>query len=630
MHANHHLRYLAHAAWAHTRPKRPWLPRADWIRLGGGMIVAAIVGASLAVTSPAAAVLINVGSFFGALISLLPRHHSRISAIVAGLVLVDGGAAIGVLLSDWPVVELVLLFVGLFIAGAARAVSVGAFMRLLFAAIAVCTTGEMAQAASAPKDAWLAMGAFIVGQVIVAGCACISRPGQSFSDQRTAVAELYRQMARLADGDDADFSAPRMQARVSVELIPLLQLNSARWIRTITDLSDGIAATVSTTPRPDDAHALRWISQCLTEQERQPLPDDLDVSEDVALAVDAVRSERFEHGSHRLRPFTPSDTTRLILRELRDPRGITFRFALRVAITGIVCQSVGEFLIENVGGGVPLHGFWTLLAGCLVAMPDFHDTTGRAIARTLGSVIGAILGSGLALVPGLQSGPGWSIVATLLVIGYLVARSVSQAVLMIVVVGWLAFILGGEAAGFTRAFDTLVGAVIAGIVFLILPTWNVHRLPSLFRQWCSMSRTALTVAVGAATSTSELAEDEERAVFRDLYHVLRRFEHASAAVPNEPNMDKCPWPVESLTPITRCMDRIALNLMQLRQAAHHVTVSPDRMEQFAEGFGELGTGQPVVIPEVDADPAPLAALRANLDELNGYTQRPTAEVATDR
>lgn len=40
-----HARYLARSGWSHLRPKRPFVPREDRIRLGGGIVLAALAGA---------------------------------------------------------------------------------------------------------------------------------------------------------------------------------------------------------------------------------------------------------------------------------------------------------------------------------------------------------------------------------------------------------------------------------------------------------------------------------------------------------------------------------------------------------------------------------------------------------
>lgn len=616
-----HLGYVAASAWQHSRPKAPSLPHGDWVRIGGGVVLAAIVAVFIGRLSPAGAVLVNVGSFFGALLSVLPRHHSRLVSVVAGIVLIDGGVAIGLVLRDQPAPALCILFAGLFVAGMARTVSVGAFLRLLFAAIAVCAAAELAHAAPDAEAAWRALGAFALGQVIVAACACIGHPRRSFGTQRDAAAELYRQLVALAEGQPTRFVRARTLARESVELIPLLELTTSRWIRILIDAADDIAAAEPLALRRDDVAALGWILDVLDAKAEQALPEGLDLSPGVALAVDAARTGRARsRGRALLSRVYPSNTIRFYLRELGDVRGNSFRFALRVAATGVICQAVGQFLIKDFGG-LPYHGFWTLLAGCLMVMPDYHGTVGKAIARTAGSIIGAVLGTALSLLPLLQTRPGFLIIVTLFVLGYLAARTISQGVLMIVVVGWLAFLLGGEAAGFTRAFDTVVAAFIAAVVFFALPTWNVDRLRWLFAEWCACGRAALTAAATATGSqTVPLAAPDNpetrarRLAFTDLYHAQRRFALAAEAVPMEPRSSESPWPLAALPAIADVMDRIGLALLQFEWLPHPADAGGlQQIERYAEWFSGLAAGNRA---SVQSPPeGPLRSLWIELDGL---------------
>jgi hypothetical protein len=622
------MHVVASSAWGHSRPKRPFLAREEAIRLGGGIIVAAVAGWFVSRIAPEGAVLVNVGAFFGALVCLLPRHHSRTASVVAGLVLIDGGAVLGVLLREHPLVALALLFVGLFIAGMARAVSVGAFMRLLFGAIALCSVAELSDSASSASASWLALAAFVLGQLIVAFCACLRRPSTALADQRETTAELYRQLILLLDGESSRFVRARTLARESLELISLLEFTDARWLRTLVDASDEIAATGPAGARPDDVQALHRVLDALVSTPAgTPGTGDLDVSAGVALALEASRPQECSRPPAPLRGGRPGETARFYLRELRDLRGSSFRFALRIALTGVICQAVGQFLIEDLGDGLPFHGFWTLLAGCLIAMPDFHGTTGKAIARTAGSVVGAVLGTALSLVPFLQDGPAFLAVATVLVLAYLAARTISQATLMLVVVTWIAFLLGGEPAAFTRTIDTIIGAVIASVVFLIIPTWNADRLRDLFAQWCEKARAALTAAVVDA-STQEGAESRAgRRAFTDLVHAQRRFARAAIATSLEPRADHSPWPLEDLPSIADTLDAVAVAILGLR---HEATAGSrtdadeadpagelPRTEPYAEWLGALAVHRRAAVPE--PRPGALHVLWQDLGELQELT-----------
>lgn len=618
-----HTAYVAESAWRHMKPKRPVLPPADRIRLGGGIILAAVLGVFVTGASPSGMVLVNVGSFFGALLVLLPHHHGRVASVIAGVVLVDGGSALGILLAGQPLVALLILFVGLFIAGMARAISVGAFMRLLFAAIAVCSVGELSRAAAHPSEAWLSLAAFAFGQIVVAICGCIGTNRRRFGAQRDAIAELYRQLIALAQGYEAHYVLARMRARELVEVIPTLEFADTRWIRRLVDLSDTIAADVSTSPRADDVQALEWVVEHVIGGEPAPLARNLDLTTDVAAAVSVLSTGPQPGHLPRLRAMTPTFTLRFLLGELRDTRGSTFRFALRVAITGVVCQAVGEFVFEGFGG-LPLHGFWVLLAGCLVAMPDYHDTSGRAIARTAGSVIGAVLGTALSLIPVLQQEPFFIIVCTLLVIAYLAARTVSQGMLMVVVVGWIAFMLGGEAAAFTRTFDTVIGAAIAAAVFFLLPTWNVDRLLVLLQRWCSYGRVALTTSFAADRDPSGAVQPLERVAFTNLYHAQHRFAYAAAAVPREPRQNESPWPVDTLPSIADSMDRVAIALLRARRMPQVSEADRAAVAACAEWFGAIGERLPLPTPAPAPDDNRLRMLGDSLAQLGDQTGPPVS------
>ena len=306
----------------------------------------------------------------------------------------------------------------------------------------------------------------------------------------------------------------------------------------------------------------------------------------------------------------PAYTIHFLTTELRDVRGSTFRFALRVALTGVICQAVGEFAIADLGG-LPLHGFWTLLAGCLMAMPDYHDTSGRAIARTVGSVIGAVLGTALSLIPALQHGPPFVIVATAFVIAYLAARTTSQGVLMVVVVGWIAFILGGEAAAFTRTIDTIIGAAIATAVFFLLPTWNVDRLLLLLQRWCLAGRSAL-IATFAGDSNAA-ARTVERIAFADLYYAQQRFARAAATVPREPRKDESPWPPDALPSIADAMDQVVIALLRARRTS--AGVDQAAVTAIAERFSAIGAQQPLSALIPAPGDARLRALGQSLEQL---------------
>lgn len=601
-----HLDAAVASAWRFIRPKRPTLSREDWLRLGSGIILAAIVGGIIGRDAPAGQAFVNVGSFFGAMVCLLPRHHSRPASVLAGMLLINGGAVLGVVLRERPVVALFVLFVGLFIAGFVRAISVGGFMRIMFGSIAVCAAGELSQAASETSQIWGGLGAFALGQLIVAACALIGHRPQAFVLQREAAAELYRQLIALGRSERSNYVPARSLARESVEVTPLLALSRFRWIRRLVELSSEIASVHPGSIRSGDLEALSWIVEILEARNPPPLPEGLELSPAVSLAVASAGTGRRSAAGVRLRNLSPSSTLRLYWRELQDLRGSSLRFALRVAITGVLCQALGLYVVKDFG--LPYHGFWILLAGCLIAMPDFDGTSGKAIARTAGSVVGAVLGTALSLVPLLQTRTGHLVAVTIFVLAYLAARTMSQGLMMVVVVGWLALLLGGEPAAFTRAIDTIVGAFVAAVVFYALPTWNVNRLGRLFTQWCTLGKAALLAAATEPVGVSDEERQPRRTAMINFVHAQFRFAFAADAVPAEPRSDRSPWPVKELAAISATMDRTVLAVIQVRgwaagdgqdAASTAQPPLPSRMAQlgpYAEWFAALASGRGALLP----------------------------------
>lgn len=159
---------------------------------------------------------------------------------------------------------------------------------------------------------------------------------------------------------------------------------------------------------------------------------------------------------------------------------------------------------------------------------------------------------------------------------------------MIVVVAWLAFILGGEAAAFTRVLDTIVGAVIAAVVFFLIPTWNVDRISSLFKQWCSYAGVALTTTL----AQDDLAEQTVAGALSPIGISTTR-NIGLSLLPREPRAGESPWPLANLPLITEAMEASTLDLVRLRRFAH----DPSRQQhekqavEYAEWLDSIGAGR---------------------------------------
>jgi uncharacterized membrane protein YccC len=151
-----------------------------------------------------------------------------------------------------------------------------------------------------------------------------------------------------------------------------------------------------------------------------------------------------------------------------------FRHATRLAVAATLAEWVGRAAGDGGGIGIAGHGFWMCLTAALVLFPDYAETVGRGVARTAGTLVGALARWWLAQVP--------------------------------------TYLVGGGSA-FTRVIDTVGGAVIALVIFLVWPTWHRDQLPAAFRH--------------VGTGTGQLARDDGDGVGRAGEH-RRRVPHRAA------------------------------------------------------------------------------------------------------
>jgi uncharacterized membrane protein YccC len=120
-------------------------------------------------------------------------------------------------------------------------------------------------------------------------------------------------------------------------------------------------------------------------------------------------------------------------------------------------------------------GYWMPMTALLVLKPDFHDTFARGAAR----IAGTILGGAVAAVIVKELQPDSAVVTVLLLVfvwGCYALFRMNYTIFTIVVTGYVVFILKlsgvGEMTAVTaRATDTIVGGVLALVVYAVWPTW---------------------------------------------------------------------------------------------------------------------------------------------------------------
>lgn len=167
------------------------------------------------------------------------------------------------------------------------------------------------------------------------------------------------------------------------------------------------------------------------------------------------------------------------LRDVRDrllshftPASPIFRHALRLSVT----LMVGYGVLHLVH---PAQGYWILLTSLFVCRPNFGATRRFLWQRIVGTVVGLVAGWAL-----ISLFPGQLIQLSIAVLAGVVffasrTRHYIVATAAITLLVLCSFNQVGDGFGliWPRLFDTLIGALIAGLaVMLILPDWQGRRL----------------------------------------------------------------------------------------------------------------------------------------------------------
>lgn len=182
------------------------------------------------------------------------------------------------------------------------------------------------------------------------------------------------------------------------------------------------------------------------------------------------------------------------IRQLLNLDSMTTRYALRIGAAALLGTLIGYTLSE--GGilstylhqqyGIPLlhlrhHGYWIPFTAIIVSQPYFGATLKKGIERSVGTIIGIIVGSGFLLLP-------FPVVARIVLVFfssvflvYFLKKQYSVAAFFItlMLVGLLAIDPHFDAGLMkTRIFCTLIGSALAiSAGFLLLPSWDKDHLP---------------------------------------------------------------------------------------------------------------------------------------------------------
>jgi YccS/YhfK family integral membrane protein len=158
-----------------------------------------------------------------------------------------------------------------------------------------------------------------------------------------------------------------------------------------------------------------------------------------------------------------------------SPTSLLFRHALRLSLA----LAAGYGMLHLIH---PTQGYWIMLTTVLVCQPNYGATRIRMVQRILGTLVGLV--AGWALIDLFPNPLIQSLLAVVAGVAFFATRSTryTLATAAITLLVLFCFNQVGDGYGLIlpRLFDTLLGALIAGIaVFLVLPDWHgrsLHRL----------------------------------------------------------------------------------------------------------------------------------------------------------
>ncbi|MCW2496839.1 FUSC family protein [Jatrophihabitans sp.] len=190
-----------------------------------------------------------------------------------------------------------------------------------------------------------------------------------------------------------------------------------------------------------------------------------------------------------------------ILRANLTPSSAVLRHAVRMAL--LVGGS--DLVVRLAGIG---RGYWVPLTILVVLRPDFASTLQRSVMRTLGTIVGLLLASGL--VHWVPAGDGYQIALIALFCFGLRLAGPGNLALSAVSLGGLVVILlelNGVAAHSTvldRSVATLVGGALAIAAALIRPAWEREVMTTRLATLVGVYRDYLAVIADPAAEREAL------------------------------------------------------------------------------------------------------------------------------
>ena len=649
------------------------------ISLRAGLIaaipVAAMLALGIALNSPTDAVTMGVGAM---LVGVCWRAGNGplippIGTMVAANIVLTLCTLVGTLSGRWPWLHLAVLLIVCLMAGLATSLGRRGIAPGNQAIIAYVVFGRF------PENFANACG--LAGLVLAGGAAqtlfswLVGVPA-AWRRQRQALASAYHKLADLLNAVDSSgatsasaleeaealLSTPALFAdrerealaalvdegrRIRLELASLASaLNQASreqpelyeqargqvgLVRArVANIIDGIAGAID--GAPGTSGALNPAADELTHwgAEREPLPlervderlgaliGQVSAAARLAAAIDAPGGPLMLVGRPtlggrglRLRLFY---RLRGDLRQIRANatlQSAAGRHALRLAV--VVAGT--ELLTQRVA--LP-RGYWAVVAAATVLRPSFGATFTRGAERMLGTCVGVVLASLIAVV---LDPSGWGLVAVVALFAFLTyavfpaSFTAGTAMLTAVIVFLLHAVVGDSVAtALDRGLDTVIGGVIGLTAYALWPTWSARSTGPLLSRLVDAQHTYMHIVLGALIR----GERPDPATLRDSARAARAvFTDAEALVAlsrTEPRRGDSDPRAASAT--LGALRRVAYAVHALRLEFRPDAEPPARPElvPLRDGFNDALTTLSVALHDGDAS-IPLPPLRRLLRKI---------------
>ncbi len=561
-------------------------PRAI-ARALAAVVVGSVIG--WVIGDPLDWAMITVGTFICGVSMLLPPiRHRVVNAIVMGTGFPLAALA-GVYLHPLGWYFLVPLGVLAYAAGLWRALGVAPGIRACLLVIGVMVMADVVPSTEAGLTmvGWIAVGG---GLVVVAQL--LPPHGRRLPAQRAALAALYRSLAKHArlSADPAVHlpSVPFTAARRALDLLPQFSRPAAAPLYGLLAEAEGLRRALHAVggradlPREEIAAVLDAVAGTLITGRAQDVGAAHDTVSARANLTGAELPGRLreasrlaEHWRLRLGPegldgvlsafpaVSPVRAGARLLRAELRPGAPLFRHAIRIAVGTVAAEAAGRGLGTFWGNALPNHGFWAALTAMLVLSPDYGHTFARGWGRPIGSILGG-LAVWAVLLPAWWS-PGALVIVSVVLSGVIfVALRVSQIVLSFFITAYIVVLIArlGSAPhliAWSRPAETVLGALIGLMVFVVVPTYHHHRLHTLFAELLRVQQRLLPLLVFGFADVEAIDHAEIDMLRGRARQARERFDAAAASLAHEPRGRLAHWNAGRLAAIqhsfyevTRC------------------------------------------------------------------------------